>query len=64
MLVPTINSLGCLILILAPVGWFLGRTVGVHGVWMAYPISFFCALLLQATYFQRVWRRKEIRKLV
>ncbi len=63
-LVPTINSLGCLILILAPVGWFLGRTVGVHGVWMAYPISFFCALLLQATYFQRVWRRKEIRKLV
>lgn len=63
-LVPTIVSLGCLIVILSPVGWLLSRWVGVHGVWMAYPITFLTALGLQALYFYRVWKLKPIVRMV
>lgn len=63
-LVPTLVSLGCLIVILSPSGWLLSRAVGVQGVWMAYPITFFCALLMQAAYYQWVWRRLPIVRLV
>jgi putative MATE family efflux protein len=63
-LVPTVVSLGCLIVILSPLGWLLSRWVGVHGVWMAYPITFLTALGLQALYFYRVWKPKPIGRLV
>ena len=59
-LVPTLISLGCLIVILAPLGWMLSQWIGVQGVWMAYPITFLTALGLQTWYFKRVWKRKPI----
>lgn len=59
-LIPTLISLGCLIGLLAPLGWMLSQWLGVHGVWMAYPITFLTALGLQALYFARVWKRKPI----
>jgi putative MATE family efflux protein len=63
-LIPTLISLGCLIGLLAPLGWMLSQWLGVHGVWMAYPITFLTALGLQALYFARVWKRKPIVRLV
>jgi Na+-driven multidrug efflux pump len=34
------------------------------GVWMAYPIAFTSMLVLQATYYRAVWRKKKIERLV
>jgi Na+-driven multidrug efflux pump len=63
-LVPTVISLGCMITLLAPLGWALSRKFGLSGVWVSYPVTYLCALIMQAVYFQRVWRKKPIRKLV
>jgi putative MATE family efflux protein len=62
--VPTAISLGCLALLLFPLAWLLERSLGVTGVWTAYPITYAAALVLQALYFHGVWKRKGIERLV
>lgn len=63
-LVPTLISLGCLGLLLFPLGWAFSQTFGLRGIWMAYPASYAVALLLQAAYFFVVWKKKPILKMV
>jgi putative MATE family efflux protein len=62
--VPTTMSLACIAFLLFPLAWALQRTVGVKGIWISYPITYACALVLQALYFYGVWKRKPIRRLV
>lgn len=62
--VPTTISLACIAFLLFPLAWALQRTVGVKGIWISYPITYACALVLQALYFYGVWKRKPIRRLV
>jgi len=62
--VPTLISLGCIALLLFPVGWTLQQVMGVKGIWVAYPVTYTCALLLQAVYFFGVWKRQPVRRLV
>jgi Na+-driven multidrug efflux pump len=47
-----------------PSAWLLSHRFGINGVWMAYPITFVSMLALQATYYQLVWRKKKIVRLV
>lgn len=63
-LVPTLISVLCIVLIEVPVAWFMSRQIGLNGVWIAYPVFFGCVLLLQAAYYRFVWRKKAIRRLV
>jgi putative MATE family efflux protein len=63
-LVPTLMSLGCLGLLLFPLGWAFSATFGLRGIWAAYPATYAVALLLQAAYFYGVWKKKPIRKLI
>lgn len=63
-LVPTLISLGCLSLLLFPLGWAFSEVFGLRGIWAAYPATYAVALLLQATYFYGVWKKKPISKLV
>lgn len=63
-LVPTVISLGCLGLLLFPLGWAFSQVFGLRGIWAAYPATYALALLLQAAYFYGVWKKKPIRKLV
>jgi putative MATE family efflux protein len=63
-LVPTVISLGCLGLLLFPLGWAFSNIFGLRGIWAAYPATYAVALLLQAAYFYGVWRKKPVRKLV
>jgi len=42
----------------------LSRTIGVKGVWIAYPVTFCAMMLLQMSYYLLVWRKKTIRRLV
>jgi putative MATE family efflux protein len=63
-LVPTAISIFCIAAIEVPSAVFLSRTFGLNGVWMAYPITFTAMLVLQASYYQLVWRRQKITRLV
>lgn len=63
-LVPTAISIFCIAAIEVPSAVFLSRSFGLNGVWMAYPITFVAMLALQASYYQLVWRRQKITRLV
>jgi putative MATE family efflux protein len=63
-LVPTGISIFCIAAIEVPSAWLLSHRFGVNGVWMAYPITFLAMLAMQATYYQKVWRKKKIERLV
>lgn len=58
--VPTLMSLACLAFLLYPLGWGFGRAFGVVGIWLAYPVTYGCGMLLQATYYFFVFRKKPI----
>jgi Na+-driven multidrug efflux pump len=47
-----------------PCAWGLSRWIGIDGIWIAYPIAFATALLLQASFFTLVWRKRAIHRLV
>jgi putative MATE family efflux protein len=63
-LVPTGISILCIALIEVPSAWVLSRQFGINGVWMAYPITFVSMLVLQASYYNLVWRKRKIERLV
>ncbi|MBX3658829.1 MAG: MATE family efflux transporter [Ramlibacter sp.] len=63
-LVPTGISIFCIAAIEVPSAWLLSRHFGINGVWMSYPITFVSMLALQACYYQFVWRKKKIERLV
>ena len=47
-----------------PSAILLGRTVGIDGIWAAYPIAFSSMFLLQMSYYLLVWRKREIERLI
>ncbi|WP_298923289.1 MATE family efflux transporter [uncultured Ramlibacter sp.] len=63
-LVPTAISIFCIAAIEVPSAWLLSGHFGLNGVWMAYPITFVAMLVLQGAYYQLVWRKKKIVRLV
>ncbi len=63
-LVPTAITIFCIAAIEVPAAWVLSHRFGINGVWMSYPIAFLAMLLLQAGYYQLVWRKKKIERLV
>ena len=62
--VPTSISVLCIALIEVPSAWLLSHRFGVNGVWMSYPITFVSMLVLQASYYRLVWRKKKIERMV
>ncbi|MBG9387775.1 MATE family efflux transporter [Caenimonas aquaedulcis] len=63
-LVPTGISVLCIALIELPSAWLLSHRFGLNGVWMAYPIAFVAMLAFQSAYYNLVWRKKKIERLV
>jgi putative MATE family efflux protein len=63
-LVPTSISIGCIALVELPAAWLLSHAYGVRGVWMSYPIAFAAMLVLQASFYRFVWRKRRIQRLV
>ena len=62
--VPTLLSVLAIALIEVPSAIVLSRHFGVTGVWYAWPITFCVMLLLQASDYRFVWRKKTITRLV
>ena len=63
-LVPTGISIFCVAAIEVPSALVLSHYIGLEGVWMAYPITFIAMLALQGLYYQLVWRKKKIVRMV
>ncbi len=62
---PMILSLACILGVELPGAILLSRTeLGLTGIWIAYAASFTCMLILQACWYQFVWKRREIVALV
>jgi Na+-driven multidrug efflux pump len=63
-MLPTLLSIGAILLVEVPVAWIMSRRIGIDGVWMAYPAAFLAMLLLQIGCYRLVWRRQRIARLV
>ncbi|HWV20165.1 MAG TPA: MATE family efflux transporter, partial [Devosia sp.] len=62
---PMVLSLACILLIELPGAILLSRTsLGLTGIWIAYAASFTSMMILQAAWYQFVWKKKEIVALV
>jgi putative MATE family efflux protein len=65
-LVPTLLSVFAVFFIEVPVAWVLSQrtSLGIDGIWIAYPVAFCAMLLLQGTFYRLVWRKKTITRLI
>ncbi len=63
-LAPTIITVAAIVAIEVPAAYLLSARIGINGIWTAYPIAFVSMLIMQASYFHFVWRRKSIRRLI
>ena len=63
-LTPMLLSISAIVAIELPAAVVLSRTVGLQGIWAAYPIVFCAMLVLQMGYYLLVWRKRAIRRLV
>jgi putative MATE family efflux protein len=61
---PTLISVASIWLVEVPVAYVLSHgSLGLRGVWYAYPVAFCCSLALQSAYYFFVWRRRPIKEL-
>ncbi|MEH2490133.1 MATE family efflux transporter [Bradyrhizobium sp. AZCC 2230] len=63
-LTPMLLSIFAIVAIELPSAVILSRTIGLDGIWSAYPIVFCAMFVLQMGYYLLVWRKKAIRRLV
>jgi putative MATE family efflux protein len=63
-LVPTLLSIIAIVGVEVPVAIVLSERIGVEGVWIAYPAAFCTMMILQMAFYQMVWRKREIRRLI
>jgi putative MATE family efflux protein len=63
-MIPTMLSIGAILLVEIPVAWTLSKSIGINGVWAGYPAAFCAMLILQASFYWFIWRKRSIKKLV
>ena len=63
-LAPMLLSIFAIVAIEIPSAVILSRTIGLKGVWAAYPIVFCAMFALQMGYYLLVWRKRAIRRLI
>ncbi|WP_375142291.1 MATE family efflux transporter [Bradyrhizobium sp. CCGB12] len=63
-LTPMLLSIFAIVAIELPAAVILSRTIGLEGVWAAYPIVFCAMFVLQMAYYLLVWRKQAIRRLI
>ncbi|WP_440636240.1 MATE family efflux transporter [Bradyrhizobium sp. PUT101] len=61
---PMLLSIFAIVAIELPAAVILSRTVGLAGVWAAYPIVFCAMFVLQMGYYVLVWRKQAIKRLI
>lgn len=59
---PTLISVFSIWGVEVPIAYALSQhtTLGLRGIWIAYPIAFATGLIFQTTYYKLVWRKRDI----
>jgi putative MATE family efflux protein len=64
-MVPTILSVASIVFVEVPAAYLLSRTsLGLDGIWYAYPLAFTAMLAMMTAYYMLVWRKSQIKRLV
>jgi putative MATE family efflux protein len=63
-LVPTLISIVCILLVQLPTAWFASQRMGLSGVWVSFPALFGATLLLNALYYRLIWSKKPIQQMI
>ncbi|GMP05637.1 MATE family efflux transporter [Bradyrhizobium sp. TM239] len=63
-LMPMLLAIFAILAIELPAAVILSHTIGLAGVWAAYPVVFCAMFVLQMGYYLMVWRKRAIRRLV
>jgi putative MATE family efflux protein len=65
-MIPTLLSITAILVVEVPVAWYLSQhtSLGINGVWIAYPVTFAAMLIFQSTYYRLVWRKQKVEKLI
>ncbi|WP_342048754.1 MATE family efflux transporter [Bacillus sp. OTU530] len=63
---PTIFTVTSILLIEIPAAYSLSHftTLGINGIWLAYPIAFIVNFLAQSTFHQFFWKKKSLKTLI
>ncbi|MGL3212086.1 MATE family efflux transporter [Bradyrhizobium sp. BR 1433] len=61
---PLLLSTLAIAVVEVPVAILLSRTIGVSGIWIAYPVTFATMFVLQMAYYALVWRKQTIKRLI
>lgn len=61
---PMLLPIFAIVAIELPAAVILSRTIGLAGVWAAYPIVFCAMFILQMGYYLLVWRKQAIQRLI
>lgn len=62
--VPMLINILTIILIEVPCAYWFSSLWGLTGIWMAYALSFVSLCILQASYYQFVWKKSRIKVLI
>jgi Na+-driven multidrug efflux pump len=62
--IPTAITIAVLAVLELPMAWWLSRSFGLMGIWMAFPLSYTLTLCLQTAYYKLVWKKRPIRRMV
>ena len=63
-LVPMLINMVAVLGIELPMAYWFSHIWGLHGIWMAYALSFVCLCIMQGQYYHWVWKKKSIQALV
>lgn len=63
---PSVFLIGSIWLVEVPAAYLLSNftSLGINGIWLAYPIAFIVNLTAQYSYYRLVWKKKAIHSLV
>ncbi|MGY3448986.1 Na+-driven multidrug efflux pump [Bradyrhizobium sp. USDA 4353] len=61
---PLAISAFCIAVIEVPAATWLSRSIGLDGVWWAYPITFTAMAVLQMSFYLLVWRKRTVQRMI
>jgi putative MATE family efflux protein len=63
-LVPMLINVGCIMLIELPCAVLFSHWYGLQGIWFAYALAFTMMCIIQTAYYQFVWKKKTVQRLI
>ncbi len=61
---PMLINVACILLIEVPLAYLFSRWWGLEGIWYGYATAFVFLFIFQGLYYQFVWKRKTIHRLI